>query len=102
MNISAVLFDLDGTLLPMDQEEFTRGYFGLLAEKMSAYGYDKKQLVAEDMAAQTAGIDVFLLTDCLINKGREDISRYPRGSFEQLIRFIESNKSDIYLTEEEQ
>lgn len=45
MSIKTVLFDLDGTLLPMEQEEFTRGYFKLLAGKMAAYGYDAKQLV---------------------------------------------------------
>ena len=45
--------------------------------------------VTEDMeAAQKAGLNVFLLTDCLINKERRDISVYPRGSFEQLIYFI--------------
>lgn len=45
--------------------------------------------VTEDMeAAQKAGLNVFLLTDCLINKERRDISVYPRGSFEQLIDFI--------------
>lgn len=235
MKITTVLFDLDGTLLPMDQEKFTKGYFGLLAEKMSAFGYDSKQLVdavwqgtaamvknngtmsnkdafwqkfaeicgeqslsdiplfdefyakefqkaiafcgftpgaakvvkiatdlglkvvlatnpifpkiatenriywaglnpsdfelyttyenshyckpnpayytelseklnvqaeeclmvgndvTEDMVAHTVGMKVFLLTDCLINKGRNDISQYPRGSFEQLIRYIEIN-----------
>lgn len=41
MYITTILFDLDGTLLPMDQEKFTRRYFELLAEKMSAYGYEK-------------------------------------------------------------
>lgn len=45
MYITTILFDLDGTLLPMDQEKFTRRYFELLAEKMSAYGYEKNQLV---------------------------------------------------------
>lgn len=236
MSITTVLFDLDGTLLPMDQEQFTRGYFELLAEKMSAYGYDKKQLVdvvwkgtatmvkntgdtsneeafwrkfaeiygetvlsdkalfnefyekefmgardfcgcdpkaietvrkikqmglrailatnpifprsavesrirwagldvsdfeyittyensryckpnpeyyneilnrlnlqpeeclmagndvTEDMAAQTVGMNVFLLTDCLINKERKDINQYPRGSFEQLLNYIKNLK----------
>ena len=44
--------------------------------------------VTEDMgAAQKAGMSVFLLTDCLINKERNDISAYPRGSFEQLMDF---------------
>lgn len=236
MSITTVLFDLDGTLLPMDQEEFTRGYFELLAEKMSACGYEERQLVdtvwkgtaamlknagdtsneeafwhkfaeiygetalsdkalfnefyekefmgaryfcgcdpkaaetvrkikltglrailatnpifprsavesrirwagldvsdfeyittyensryckpnpeyyneilsklnlqpeeclmvgndvTEDMAAQTVGMNVFLLTDCLINKEREDINQYPRGSFGQLLNYIKNLK----------
>ena len=35
MGIQAVLFDLDGTLLPMDLEVFTKAYFGSLAAKMA-------------------------------------------------------------------
>ena len=35
MNYQMVLFDLDGTLLPMDQDEFTKGYFKLLAAKLA-------------------------------------------------------------------
>ena len=34
MSIKMVLFDLDGTLLPMDMDEFTSGYFRLLAKKL--------------------------------------------------------------------
>lgn len=45
MNITTILFDLDGTLLPMDQDEFTTGYFKLLAAKLAPYGYDPKQLI---------------------------------------------------------
>ncbi len=45
MEITTVLFDLDGTLLPMDQDEFTKVYFGLLAKKLAPYGYAPKQLV---------------------------------------------------------
>ncbi|MDE7283511.1 MAG: hypothetical protein K2N85_08020 [Lachnospiraceae bacterium] len=33
MDIKLVLFDLDGTLLPMNQDEFTKGYFKLLVKK---------------------------------------------------------------------
>ena len=35
MRITTVLFDLDGTLLPMDQDEFTKGYFKLLAAQLA-------------------------------------------------------------------
>lgn len=45
MRIKAVLFDLDGTLLPMDQEVFTHSYFKLLAAKLAPYGYEPKELV---------------------------------------------------------
>lgn len=44
MSITTVLFDLDGTLLPMDQDEFTGAYFGLLCRKMSMFGYKPKEL----------------------------------------------------------
>lgn len=45
--ITTVLFDLDGTLLPMDIDTFTNVYFAELAKKAAAYGYtDAKALVA--------------------------------------------------------
>ena len=43
--------------------------------------------VTEDMIAETLGMKVFLLTDCLINKEDVDISRYPRGGFAELMRY---------------
>ena len=46
MNIKAILFDLDGTLLPMDQDLFMKYYFGALAAKLVPLGYDKDTLVA--------------------------------------------------------
>lgn len=132
MKLKAVLFDLDGTLLPMDQDEFTKGYFGLLAKKMAPLGYEPKELIDavwsgtaemmkndgvqsnesvfwqkfaeklglapdeclmagndvwEDMQAQNTGMNVFLLTACLINKKNEDISAYPQGGFKELEAF---------------
>ena len=46
MAIKAVLFDLDGTLLPMDQDRFIKLYFGSLTEYMAAYGYDGDEFMA--------------------------------------------------------
>ena len=43
--IKAVLFDLDGTLLPMDQDVFIKAYFGGIAAKLAPLGYDPKALV---------------------------------------------------------
>ena len=44
----------------------------------------------EDMIAETLGMKVFLLTDCLINKENKDLSHYPQGSFDELIKYIEN------------
>lgn len=46
MKITTVLFDLDGTLLPMEQEDFVKVYFGSLAKKLAPYGYESEKLVA--------------------------------------------------------
>ena len=43
--ITTVLFDLDGTLLPMDQEEFLKAYMSGLAKKMLPHGYDADLLI---------------------------------------------------------
>ena len=45
MSIKAVLFDLDGTLLPMDQEVFVKAYLKLLATKLAPLGYEPEKLV---------------------------------------------------------
>ncbi|MBQ7348986.1 MAG: HAD family hydrolase [Clostridia bacterium] len=43
--IKAILFDLDGTLLPMDQNIFVKTYFGGLAKKLALRGYEPQQLI---------------------------------------------------------
>ena len=45
MNVQVVLFDLDGTLLPMDQDVFVKYYFGLMAKHLAPYGYESEALV---------------------------------------------------------
>ena len=45
MTIKMVMFDLDGTLLPMDMDKFTSGYFKLLAAKAEPYGYELQSVV---------------------------------------------------------
>ena len=41
----AILFDLDGTLLPMDQDIFVKTYFGLMAKRMAQFGYKPDELI---------------------------------------------------------
>lgn len=45
MDTKVVLFDLDGTLLPMDQDLFLKTYFESLVAKLVPYGYQPEQLV---------------------------------------------------------
>lgn len=59
---------------------------GCTAEECLMVGND----VEEDMIARTLGMQVFLLTDCLINKKNVDISVYPHGGFEELNKLINS------------
>ena len=40
MKYKAILFDLDGTLVPMDLNAFTKGYFQLLFKKLAKHGLD--------------------------------------------------------------
>ena len=54
MKLKTILFDLDGTLLPMDQDEFVKYYFGLLAKKLAPHGYDPKVLVGKIWAGTEA------------------------------------------------
>ena len=39
------MFDLDGTLLPMDNDYFVKVYFGYLAKQAAAWGYTDKELL---------------------------------------------------------
>ena len=43
--IKYIFCDLDGTLLDMNQEEFTKKYFGALAKCMIPFGFDTESLV---------------------------------------------------------
>ena len=45
MIIKAVLFDLDGTLLPLDQDLFVKTYFGAMSLKLAQYGFDREKMI---------------------------------------------------------
>lgn len=56
MGIKAVLFDLDGTLLPMDQDVFVKAYFGRIAKKLAPYGYHPEKLIGAIWSGTSAMI----------------------------------------------
>lgn len=45
MSIRVVMFDLDGSLLPMDRKRFVKQYFGTLAKKLACHGYDPDRFI---------------------------------------------------------
>ena len=55
--IDTVLFDLDGTLLPMDQDAFVDTYMSALAKKLAPYGYDPRHLIAAVWAGTKAMVE---------------------------------------------
>ena len=60
---------------------------GLAPEECVMVGNDAR----EDMAAEKLGMQVFLLTDCLLHAEETDISRWNRGGFEKLREFLKGN-----------
>ena len=59
MKIKAVFFDLDGTLLPMDQDVFVKGYFHGLVGLLAPKGYDARGVGG----ALLRGIDAMVKND---------------------------------------
>lgn len=59
MSYKAILFDMDGTLLPMDNDEFTRTYFGYLIRAVGHFGYNKDNLIP----AMWKGVEAMVRND---------------------------------------
>ena len=90
----AILFDLDGTLLPMDLEQFTKGYFGLLARRFSQY--DSKTLISavwEGTRAMTANDQVLQAPiESVMTKSPVAINQ--RQMAVEILKLIEHRKID--------
>lgn len=87
MRTTTVLFDLDGTLLPMDQERFVRAYFGLLARTIAPHGYEPDKLlkavfggteamVENDGAATNEAVFWRIFCEAFGEQAREDMPRF--------------------------
>lgn len=60
-------------------------HLGVKAEECIMVGND----VGDDMVARDLGMDVFLITDCLINTKNVDIEQYPHGNWSDLLNYLE-------------
>ncbi len=58
--LQAILFDLDGTLLPMDNDYFTKVYFRHLAATAAQWGYTDSGLLVK---AVWAGVESMVKND---------------------------------------
>ena len=58
---------------------------GLLPDECIMVGNDTR----DDMVAKSVGLDVFLVTECLINEKNIDISEYQNGNYEDLYTFVQ-------------
>lgn len=61
-------------------------HIGCAPEECLMVGND----VGEDMVARALGMEVFLITDCIINRKGEDISAYPHGTFADLLDYLKN------------
>ena len=56
MKTTTILFDLDGTLLPMDQDTFAKAYIGGLARAAEPHGYEPMTMTSSILAGTMAMI----------------------------------------------
>lgn len=54
MKITTILFDLDGTLLPMNQDVFVKAYIGGLAQEAEKHGYEPMTMTSAILAGTAA------------------------------------------------
>ncbi|MBP3891145.1 MAG: HAD family hydrolase [Solobacterium sp.] len=93
LDVKYVLFDLDGTLLPMDQEVFVKAYFGRLCQYMVPYGYDPEKLIQ----ALNKGLKAMIINDgSMTNEARfwesfRSIIPYSDQEYEHMIEFYETD-----------
>lgn len=94
MQYNAILFDLDGTLLPMDYDEFARGYFHLLTNTAAPYGYEPKIF----LAAMMQGVEAMVRNDGKQNNATLFWDVFAQGLGEK-IRSLEPVFDKFYQTD---
>ena len=60
--ITTVLFDLDGTLLPFEQDDFVKIYFSELCRKLAPMGYEPQHTVK----SVWGGTKAMVMPECLM------------------------------------
>ncbi|HKM00388.1 MAG TPA: HAD family hydrolase [Mobilitalea sp.] len=92
--MNTVLFDLDGTLLPMDQKLFMDTYFTALAAKMAPYGLEPNTL----MKSVWEGTRAMVENDGSVTNSKRFWDSFS-GSLGENIRKLEYVFEDFYRNE---
>lgn len=95
--ITTVLFDLDGTLLPMDLDPFLEHYFGLLTKKLSAHGYDAEKVLNgmwEGLMTMIANDGSRTNEDAFFDAFCKETSRNARADIPLFLQFYENEFQD--------
>lgn len=69
------------------------GYYEQILDRIGRNATDCMMVgndVREDMCVRELGMDTFLVTDCLINKDKVDISQFKHGSLAEFYEYIQS------------
>lgn len=90
-----ILFDLDGTLLPMDQDKFLNSYMSKMATYMAPYGFDPKIL----HKAMWSGVGAMVKNDGSLRN--EDLFWHVFSSFfdKEMTDLAKKITVDFYKTE---
>ena len=105
--MNTVLFDLDGTLLPMDVEEFTKNYFGYIVQTMNENGRDGKFILkaigkgVEEIVKNNGTLtneEVFWNTfTSITNIKQEEIEPEFTKFYETRFDFINTGRQSIHM-----
>ena len=107
--IKNILFDLDGTLLPMDLEEFTKIYFKKLHERFAELGYNADIVLKAVMAGtkvmmenngEASNEEVFWnafkqVSGVTQKECEEDFTNFYKNDFSSLGKFTGKNENMV-------
>ena len=92
---NTILFDLDGTLLPMDQDTFLNSYMSKMAVYMAPYGFDPKVL----HKAMWSGVGAMIKNDGTIRNEELFWNVFSMFFDEKMVNVAKEITVDFYMTE---
>ena len=94
MSIKTILFDLDGTLLPMDQDLFVKYYLGLFAKKLAPLGYEEDSFYK----AMWSGVSAMVKNDGSVSNDEAFWNTFKKLFFTVAKNLINFSKRSFYIT----